>query len=882
MVFRSPSIWRAHDRVPRRFQCRLGGKALGLYRLAGLKLPVPPFLVIPTVVFEEAIKLQRGTIDTLLAGIDWDRRESVESVSTRIQESILDAQIPHSVVRQLAGALVTEFEAGTSFAVRSSAVGEDSREHSFAGQMESFLHVDRDGVLDAVRKVWASAFSIRALLYRTERGLPLCGITTAVIVQQMVASESSGVAFSRDPQTREATCVITAGYGLGEGIVQDLVETDTYRVDAGSVVIARSIGTNKRRAVHDHSGGVRVESVAASLRARSVLTEGQILQVAALVRELETAQGSPQDVEWAYELGQLFVLQMRPIVFQSSPGQAEGRLWDNSNIVESYPGLTLPLTFSFVQECYATSFRRAVEGFLLFRREVQDDLHIFREMIGLLDGRVYYNLFNWYKMLSYLPDYQRYRKSWDSMIGITQAVPFPESRLSLPNRMFVWGAVLYRLLSVRRTARKFFRHFQPTYRRYQSLEWARFQADELLSTYRAMQRDFSQRWHLTLYNDFCAIKYYDWLRTLCGRWGLERFGNLHNDLLCGEDGVESVQPLRSLLSLCMMVRRERGFQELFTEASDRQIWSRIQSCPEFALLKAALDHHLMAFGDRGLEELKLEQPTFRDRPEAVIGLLKSYLDRGTSCEQLAHMEHRLRAQAESHVKSRLRNPFKRALFAWVLRQARCAVANRENMRFARSRLFGITRRLFRRLADLFAEQGILDCREDFYYLTLPEVFGYVQGTSVTQNLRRLVDLRREEYARFETRSLPDRLHTTGTPYPVPIVSEASREPGEGSLWGTGCSSGKVRGAAWVVSDPRATDRTGDYVLVAESTDPGWAFLMIRARGIVVERGSVLSHTAIIGRELGIPTVVGVRSATARIQDGSPISINGSTGEVRCE
>jgi pyruvate,water dikinase len=204
------------------------------------------------------------------------------------------------------------------------------------------------------------------------------------------------------------------------------------------------------------------------------------------------------------------------------------------------------------------------------------------------------------------------------------------------------------------------------------------------------------------------------------------------------------------------------------------------------------------------------------------------------------------------------------------------------MRFARSRLFGIARRLFGRLADLFAAQGMLDCREDFYYLTVSEVFGYLQGTSATQDLRRLVDLRREEYARFESLTLPDRLHTTGAPYPVPTASEAALESGNGSLWGTGCSSGTVHGAAWVVSDPRAADRAGNYVLVAECTDPGWAFLMIRARGLVVERGSVLSHTAIIGRELGIPTVVGVRSATARIKDGSPISINGSTGEVRCE
>jgi len=881
MLCKKRYVWHVNDRVTSRDERRLGGKAMGLYRLSALNVSVPRFVVISTAVFEATLEPHREALAVLLSGIERDQRETLEFASARIQELIATARIHPRIQSRIEKQVATDFTEDESIAVRSSIVGEDSSAHSFAGQMESLLNVPRSQVIEAVRKVWASAFSSRALIYRLEKGLPLRGTTAAVIVQRMIRAQSSGVVFSRDPRSQERRCIITAGYGLGEGTVHDLVETDTYRVDCESGAISADISPRKRKVSCRPKAGTRVEAVPARLRSRSVLTDGQVRQVAQTAREIEARLGCPQDIEWAFDANGLHVLQARPIVFPTPKTRSNVRVWDNSNIVESYPGLTLPLTFSFVRQCYAVSFRRAVEGFLLFRREIQDDAHIFAEMLGLMDGRIYYNLLNWYKMLSYLPDFRRYKQSWDQMIGITNAVPFPENRLSLPNRIYVWCMIVYRLLTVRSNARRFFRHFRATYRRYQQRDFAKFSITELVETYRAMQRAFAVHWHRTLYNDVSAIRYYALLGKLCGRWGLERFANLQNDLLCGEKDVESVQPIRSLLSICDLIRSKPRLVELFVDRSDTDVWSRIQLHPEFASLKAALNRHVATFGDRGLEELKLEKPTFRDRPERIIELLRSYLQGGTSCEQLARMEGQTRALAEARVRQTLRNPIKRALFLFVLSQTRRAVASRENMRFARSRLFGIARRLFRRLADLFVADGTLNSREDFYYLTLPEVFNYLGGTSATQNLRRLVELRREEYVGFAARTLPQRIQTVNAPYPVPVADELEQASESGTLRGVGCSSGVVEGTAWVVSDPQSADRAGDYVLVAESTDPGWVFLMIRARGVVVERGSVLSHTAIIGRELGIPTVVGVPAASTRIKDGDRIWINGSTGEVRC-
>jgi pyruvate,water dikinase len=156
----------------------------------------------------------------------------------------------------------------------------------------------------------------------------------------------------------------------------------------------------------------------------------------------------------------------------------------------------------------------------------------------------------------------------------------------------------------------------------------------------------------------------------------------------------------------------------------------------------------------------------------------------------------------------------------------------------------------------------------------------VEGTAVTRDLRTLVALRRREFAEYAHRRPADRLETTGLPG-LASLPHVQAEPGDGRrLEGTGCSAGAVTGVAHVVRDPAGASVRPDQVLVARSTDPGWVFLMMSAAGLVAERGSPLSHTAIIGRELGIPTVVGALGATARIPDGATLTIDGSTGVVQ--
>lgn len=865
----------------------LGGKGLNLTRLAESGFAVPSFWIVPAGVFDEVLSQSKTQALGLVSRIDWLNTQESDWGARQLRALLLDPNNAALLRHGIGEELLSLMNPGALYAVRSSVVGEDSATDSHAGQMDTLLNVPASGVLAAILKVWASAFSGRALAYRQKKRLSLGEVHSAVIVQAMIQSAVSGVLFTADPQSGKRVCVISAGYGLGEGVVADRVETDTYRVAWHGDEITREISCKTSRLVLDSAdgGGTRMESVPSERAAMPALSDAQLLQLRELGKNAERDFGPPQDIEWAFdERGRLYVLQARPIVGAACRDSGTLRIWDNSNIVESYPGLTLPLTFSFARSCYEMTFRRfawrRALGYAPFGNPIRTRLPLFKNMIGLLEGRVYYNLLNWYEMMTFLPGFGRFKDSWDRMIGISARLDIPAPRLTPLNSLCAWVLCLWKLPTVQRNAQSFAIHFDTVYSRFHGLDLASATADQLIAIYQSLEYELADKWSLTLDNDFAAMAYYDWLRRLCARGKLAAHPHLHHDLLCGGRGLESIAPVHSLARIAAQCRAEPHYLALLAEVSDRRVWDAIQTTPDCAVLRQALQSHLDKYGDRAVEELKLECPSFREEPERLIATLRPLLRTPSVVEAREAYEGEVRENAERYWREHIRNPLERVMFGFVLRQTRLAVSQRESMRFARSRLFGLVRRLFLRMGELFAAEGVIGCRDDIHYLTVEEVFSFVEGASVTRNLRGLVELRKADYAGFACHVPGERIETSGIPCLDELGGRLAEAGAVNKAKGTGCSSGIVHGPARVVLDPRRPLEQDGFILIARSTDPGWVFLMMRARGVVVEKGSVLSHTAIIGRELGIPTVVGVPHATTSIPDGARVSLDGSTGEVR--
>jgi pyruvate,water dikinase len=242
--------------------------------------------------------------------------------------------------------------------------------------------------------------------------------------------------------------------------------------------------------------------------------------------------------------------------------------------------------------------------------------------------------------------------------------------------------------------------------------------------------------------------------------------------------------------------------------------------------------------------------------------------------------------AEARIRSALAsNPLRRLIFNWVLKNARILIRNRENLRFERTRLFGRARLIFLELGCKFQAQGFLADARDIFYLTVEEVLSLVEGTAVTTDFKSLVTLRRAEFEAYQNQPFPpNRFETRGIPYQglefgVHIQNPKSEIVNLKSLRGLGCSPGVVRGRVRIVTDPKTAQLQPGEILVAERTDPGWIMLFPMAAGLLVEYGSLLSHSAIVSRELGLPAIVSLTGVTHWLKDGEWVEFDGSTGIV---
>jgi phosphohistidine swiveling domain-containing protein len=793
------------------------------------------------------------------------------------------------------------------FAVRSSAVNEDGATHSFAGQFESVLGVRRDDVLQAIARVWASSRSQRVLGYG---GAPA---PMAVVVQAMIDAEVSGVAFGADPVSGDTeTAVIAAVLGLGEALVGGDQDADTYHVDCSSRPPAvEVVPASKRSAVRlDPDGGTRTISVPPPTCDAPALTDAEAVRIATETRRIGVLFEAPQDVEWAMtdRPGQrLYILQARPITALPAPGDrpfpvvepleavgehgwtGERRVWDNSNIVESYSGITSPLTFSFARSVYEEVYRQfcavvGVPGSLVERHR-----HVFANMLGLVRGRVYYNLLNWYRTLSLLPGYALNRAFMERMMGVRDKLDDPPVIEASRGKGADTFHLVRMLLRLGRQSRglgsavpAFHARVDAALRPLRAEDFSTWSADRLLSLYRRLEDDLLRNWHTPLVNDFFAMIWFGVLCRLTERWLPDAPPTLVNDLLTNEGGIVSTEPARRVMELARLARESPAvLAHLEADADPMAVARQIADDPACASFQREVDGYLEAFGDRCMNELKLETVTLSEDPSFLFQTLRGYV-----ADQMrppdADREAEPRRAAERRVDETLAWP-RRMAFRAVLSRARRRVRDRENLRFERTRVFGAVRRIFVGLGADLERTGQLEARRDIFFLRVEEVFGHVEGTGTSSSLRDLVRVRKAEWSRYaEEPAPPDRFESVG---PVSVgrwlTGAAPADiPDGAALRGIGCCPGLVRAPVRIVRDPRDAGDLRGRILVAERTDPGWTLLFPLAEGLLVERGSLLSHSAIVAREVGLPCVVSIPNLLASLEDGEVVEMDGTTGAIR--
>jgi phosphohistidine swiveling domain-containing protein len=870
---------------------KLGGKAMGLTRLRKADANVPSWFSVTTHSFLEHMEqadLLTNFEDNHICSPGYINEEQALALQQKIKQLRLNSSFVAELAKKVASI------GPGPYAVRSSMVDEDSSAFSFAGQLDTFLYQHTiDDVIIAIKACWASSLNSRVLNYRQHAGFDFDLPVMGVIVQQMITGQVSGVSFSAHPITgRRDHTLITANWGLGEGVVSGHCNADEYTCTHGGdevdVIIAKK--DLVITPAESHTTGVQKLSVPTEKQTKRCLTRSQTKQLAREAARLAVFMGCPQDIEWTISQDELFILQARPITSLPNEKNTDGprHVFDNSNIQESYCGVTTPLTFSFAARAYHSVYNQTMAALGMSDHEIKQHDERHRHMLALIKGRVYYNINNWYRGLLLLPGFGRNKADMEKMMGLTDPVDFIEDQQFSFRKKLQRLPMLYRsalklihaISKLDKTVLDWLSDFEKTYQTLDRNAFKQASFSQLMAWLEQLDVEVLNNWHKPIINDFAVMIYNGRLRRSVESLHIDDPEILLQQLLGGEEGIESTEPTKKLMQLAVAIASQPELVESVKSDNYTVVIEQFSDYPE---IHSAYHDYIERYGDRTIGELKLETVSLRENPKFVIEVLKNYLTHGVQdYEQLAENEIEKRLQAEQTLTSKL-SYLGRFRILKTLQKTRIAIKHRENMRLTRTRAFGLARDLYLALGQRLFEANQLSKPRDIFYLTVEEIRDYYKGRAVTTNLSALTALRRDEFNSYKSIKVPHQLETIG---PVYFGNDFQKErqrrvitSDSNTLSGIGCYPGIVEGKLKIITDPRSNLSLNGHILVAERTDPGWTPLFPSCSGILVERGSSLSHSAIIARELGIPAIVGVPNLLEEVNNNDLVRLDGGKGEV---
>ncbi len=826
---------------------RVGGKAARLSRMLGEGLPVPPGFVVPHEVLE-AFMLERS-LDSVANGAE-------------IREVLLGSRLPLALREELVRFWEEHLE-GQRVIVRSSGVGEDGSESSYAGLLDSFPDVvSADGLEQALKACWASAWSERSLSYQLARGARLRGV--GVIVQQQIDASISGVLFTRAPSASEELLGEYV-YGAGEALVSGRADPGRFslrRQDLSCLRMTKPPGKDRD----------------------ALLSEKQLEELGRFGLELELRFGGPQDIEWTIDPeGRVYLVQSRPITVPTRNARvAERVVWSNANINENFPGPVTPFLYSVAAVGYEHYFRNLGRAFGITQRRLDAADGAFRNIIGVHAARIYYNVTNVHRVLRAVPFGEWLTRSFDEFVGTRRDGAEGETSVEKDSRLrqameLAWICLKTSWLYVGFDRRV--HEFEMTVDRFAS-EWHpdRLGDRSLRDQHRAL-RAFLEirrfRWLGASLADAAAMVTSGALKSLLG--GDDR---QLGDLLKGLPDVVSAQPALDLWELSRLVRQDSELAALFRNKDSGEILRALENEERFAPFHRTVDAYLERWGFRCSGELMMTVPSFQENPERLLDLLKPYVasEARAPRETLADQASR-RVAATERVRAQL-SLKKSLVFPRLLSWTHRAISLRERARLKQALLYSRCRRIVLAIGEKLVAQGTLKHPDDAFFLTWQELDRFLSGGERFPEIAK----RKSEHQRLGGIEPPEHfVLPVGEHLDENGLDEEARAAGAAdpqTLVGIGAGTGKVRGPAAILHDVTECQRLrGGDVLVTRQTDPGWGPAFPLIKGLVLERGGLLSHGAILAREFGIPSVVGVKDAMRLITDGRALEVDGDLGRV---
>lgn len=768
----------------------------------------------------------------------YDNEADLACQCQEMTERVRAIPLPDSFVEEVQKQLA-RLPSGSRYAVRSSSTYEDLAGAAFAGQHETFLNVSADQIAEKVRECFASLWQKHAVLYRRYQGFTQEGASMAVVIQRMIAAETAGVAFSVDPVGGNLDCVLIEGnYGIGESVVGGEAVTDSWVVNMAKREIVERRVSEKEYYVVPVEHGVKTRPLPAEYRAIPCLSDEQILAIAEMTKKIEREFQTPQDVEWAYAEGKLYILQARPQT--TIPPR-----FTRDESAERFPDPLTPLTWSYVEDAFNASLEHSLNLM---------NVHLpTRPWFALRNCYVYGNQ-NAVRLLAMNKPIQL--RTVDSLVD---ELTFIEEQfrwvMELPNAwMRDLDAYLIEIgrLSAAPLAAYDAVQFQQHFKELFSVAKEYFLPNIAIS----MTQGFLTR---TLLEYIAAVK-----------------GDLYEaqtmlKQIITASGTKTGQINRELYELAKQAKRTPGLIGLLAEGG-REALARLSHFPEF---ERAFASFIENYGHREIS-FDYYKPTWAEAPEVVLDLIhlaatSRKRENTGKKEQVGKMVSMKATQELLALSPKPLRYFVNELVRLTLTYT--YIDDLEHFQTTRVNL--LARRAIGVFGSKLSQAGQLADPYDLFFLVKDELES-IHSLELSLDIREKIAIRKEAYQRAcEQEPIWDLAQEAET------EEESSVGEDEALLRGIPGSPGDCEGVVYIVRGPEDFAKMPDQaILVARTTNPAWTPLFYKAKGLITESGGPLSHGAVTAREVGIPAVMCVRGALKRFANGERVRLDGKRGLVQ--
>ena len=802
----------------------IGGKAKGLFFLRNHAFHTPDFYVLPYAILKEIIS-DRENLEKVLN--DWKQKYAISNSDL--------------------------------WAVRSSADNEDGTKQSFAGFFTSKINVPTTDLNEAVLEVLKSYSKLEDQEYTEQKKAQF-----GVIIQKMIRSEYSGVIFSHDPlNIKEKVVHINIIPGLGENLVSGKQEAFVINYANGKFEYL-----NKDENFYGEIFSGSLQPLERSGEEIRLHIEKHLLPLVKGTEKLSSIKHQPVDIEFTIADDTLYWLQIRPI----TTGNEAIHIWDNTASEANYPGLILPLSITLIKNSFYLAYKHMASFIGMPDKILKENDPLMRNMTGEINGGIYYNVTAWQTLLYQLPFGKLTGKALPKIWGMEATNFSPESRNTnflVRSKLFL--KLIIALIRIRSIRKRYIDHHSRVHARFDSIDYHAKDQAQLISIYKEMERTLTENWEAPMLNNLFSVFMMMLFKQAIKRSRLkEKYPNFMNDVLFAQGDVISVTIIREYQSLISDIRADQRMLELFNSENPVDIFQKVKR--DHPIMAERINTYIANYGERSEDpELKMETVNYKEEPLGFIEHLKKNLRFApVKNKNTAIFNYKEILKKEYPVNFIVRNGIHFIIHLTIKR-----VKDRENFRFMRTRTYGIVRRIFRELDARLLENKYISEKNESLCLNLDEIL----DPTLSTKYKSIITDRKTKYEAYRSMERATRYIQKGKSFSE--VRWEENHSDEHVVNGIGCCSGTVKGTIRIIDrNYGETENLDGKILISNYFEPGQLNLFSQAAGLISVRGNLLGHTAILCREMGIPSIVGAKGLLSKVKDGDRVEMNGATGKIK--